>query len=605
MITQFSFPCRRPILLLFFSFWALLAQAQAPNYDSTFTALFTQKDDSARTDKLFFLFNDMYLYEPEETAAKYLPFAKRMLEEANQKKNPYSIAKANQALAYLYKNTRQFEKAFAHCTSAEKEWNRSQNFSGIAELKYFRAAMMIGNRPQEEVVTLGEEALAICKEHHLNKLYIDVAGFLAPNYGKMGNYNRAIELSREMLTIPGITPRRKLGVYNDLGVANELAGRFKEAKEAYLASLSIHRELGLPTGSVIGNLSSLAFTEKKLDEAIEFGLQAQKALEASGPLEHLFNNSELLSKIYTARGDYKKALDFSKLAYQLNDSLHTLERQSEYLDLEKKYQTELKNKTIAEQKGKIEKEQQEKRILLGGIGGLLVISVMAGALFYLNRKRKESQLQQEISESEMKALRAQMNPHFMFNSLNAIQQMVMNGENDDAYQYLDAYARLTRQILENSEKKWITVREEIRFLELYLQIESLRFGHTFQFTLEISDDVMPNSDKLPAMVVQPIIENALKHGLLPKKSDKRLRIFFDRKEDGPLEIVVEDNGVGRAASGAVPKDSDHHSMSLGITENRLRLLDSGKGSRMETEDLFAEDGLPAGTRVTLFIFQVV
>jgi two-component system, LytTR family, sensor kinase len=406
-----------------------------------------------------------------------------------------------------------------------------------------------------------------------------------------------------MLTIPGISPRRKLGVYNDLGVGCELAGRFKEAKEAYLESLKIHQELGLPTGSVIGNLASLAFSEKKLDEALRYGLQAQQELEASGPLEHLFNNSELLSNICSAKGDFKKALAFSKLAYLYNDSLNTLERQSEYLDLEKKYQTELKNKTIAEQKNKLAREQQEKNVLWGGILGLAVISVLGGSLFYLNRKRKESRLETEIAESEMKALRAQMNPHFMFNSLNAIQQMVMNQENDNAYQYLDAYARLTRQILENSEKKWITVREELRFLELYLQIESLRFGHAFRYQLEASDEVMPNSDKLPAMVVQPVVENALKHGLLPKQGEKRLRIFFDRKDEGPLEVVVEDNGVGRAASGAVPKETDHHSMSLGITENRLRLLDRQGGSKMAVEDLKQEDGSPAGTRVRILISQ--
>lgn len=464
--------------------------------------------------------------------------------------------------------------------------------------------MMIGNRPQEEVVKQGEEALAICKEHNLNKLYMEVASFLAPNYGKMGNYDRSIQISQEMLTIPGISPRRKLGVYNDLGVACELAGRFKEAKEAYLASLSIHKELGLPTGSVIGNLSSLSFTEKKLDEAIDFGLQAQKALEASGPLEHLFNNAELLSRIYTARGDFKKALDFSKLAFQLNDSLHTLERQSEYLDLEKKYQTELKNKTIAEQQTRLEKEQQEKRILMGGIGGLLVITVMGGALFYLNRKRKESQLQQEISESEMKALRAQMNPHFMFNSLNAIQQMVMNNENENAFLYLDTYSKLTRQILENSEKKWISVKEEVKFLELYLQIESLRFDYAFRYKIEVTDEVMPNSDKLPAMVVQPIVENAIKHGLLKKSGEKNLLIRFDRRADeGRLQVTVEDDGLGRKAPANEKNEIEHHSMALDITETRLRLLDKQGGSKIEFIDVKNDTGSPIGTRVLITISQ--
>nr|HPI12543.1 histidine kinase [Catalimonadaceae bacterium] len=106
------------------------------------------------------------------------------------------------------------------------------------------------------------------------------------------------------------------------------------------------------------------------------------------------------------------------------------------------------------------------------------------------------------------------------------------------------------------------------------------------------------------MVVQPIVENAIKHGLLRKDGDKNLLIRFDRKDDkSPLEVVVEDNGLGRAATLPEKKESDHHSMSLGITENRLQLLDATGGSRMEVEDLHSPDGTAAGTRVHIYISQ--
>jgi two-component system LytT family sensor kinase len=577
---------------------------QIPNYDSTFQALFQTTDDSVRTDKLFFLFDDMYLYEPEATAQKFLPIARKMLDEAKKHKNTYGIAKGNQALAYLYKNIRQYDRAYQFAALAEKEWQKSNYHLGLAELKYLRASMMVGNKPQQEVFALAEEALKICKDYHFNTLYMAIGGFLMAQYGMDNQYNKTIDIGREMLKVPDISDRRKLGVYNDLGIALELAGRYQEAREAYQKSLKIHQELGLPLGAVIGNLASLALAEKKLDEALSLALKAETELKKNGMLEHQFSNSELLTKIQTERKEYKSALHYANLSHQLDDSLHQLEKQSEFLNLEKKYQTELKNKTIAEQKtALLEKEQREQRLTFS-IFGVVVISVFSGVLFYTNRKRKENKLNQNLAESEMKALRAQMNPHFMFNSLNAIQQMVMNNENENAYNYLNTYSRLTRQILENSEKKWISVKDEMKFLELYLQIESLRFEHAFQYKIEVTDEVMPNSDKIPAMIVQPIVENAIKHGLLNKNGDKNLLIRFDRKdESSPLEVVVEDNGLGRKATQIMPKDNDHHSMSLGITENRLQLLDQQGGSKIEFEDLQNADGSPAGTRVHILIRQ--
>jgi LytS/YehU family sensor histidine kinase len=182
--------------------------------------------------------------------------------------------------------------------------------------------------------------------------------------------------------------------------------------------------------------------------------------------------------------------------------------------------------------------------------------------------------------------------------------MVMNNENESAFKYIDTYSKLTRQILENSEKKWITVKAEISFLEMYLQIESLRFDHAFSYSITLENNVLPNSDKIPAMILQPVIENAIKHGLLSKDGEKKLSVSFNRKqEDAPLEVTIEDNGIGRSASANNTSNNEHQSMSLAITEHRLQLLDEKGGSKMIVTDLYDENGLAAGTRVTILIIQ--
>lgn len=594
---------RLPILFLFILF-SFGLNAQTPNYDSTFTALFKTEDDSARAEKLFFLFDDMYLYEPEATAEKYLPTAQKMLDEARKNQHPFGIAKANHALAYLYKRIRRYDIAFKYSALAEAEWRKTHNYKGLAELMFLKAGMMVGNNDKKEIIVLCEEAISICKKYEYNKLFVDIAGFLATQHSRMGQFDKAIALGNDILKTPGIKKMRKAYTYNDMGISLKLAGRINEARIAYDSALKITKEINAPIGANLGNCAGLELVANNLDLALKLAEQAEKELESEGSLESSYNNYQLLSEICSKKKDFEKALKYSKLAFKLNDTLNTLERQSEYMALEKKFQAGQKDKTIAEQKAELAEKEKKQQFLWFSIAGILLVGMLMGFLFYTNRKRKELKLNQNIAESEMKALRAQMNPHFMFNSLNAIQQMVMNNENENAFRYLDTYSKLTRQILENSEKKWITVKDEMKFLELYLEIESLRFEHAFRYKIEASDEVMPNSDRIPAMVVQPIVENAIKHGLLRKDGDKNLLIRFDRKDDkSPLEVVVEDNGLGRAATLPEKKESDHHSMSLGITENRLQLLDATGGSRMEVEDLHSPDGKAAGTRVHIYISQ--
>jgi tetratricopeptide (TPR) repeat protein len=313
----------------------------------------------------------------------------------------------------------------------------------------------------------------------------------------------------------------------------------------------------------------------------------------------------LLSKIYDYKGDYKNSFESYKSYIKLRDSIDmkkvfrdALTRQYEY-ESEKK---ELLAKTERDKKDFEIKEQKNKRIL--STVAFTAILALGGSLVFVNRKRKENMFRKNLAESEMKALRAQMNPHFMFNSLNAIQQMVLNNENDNAFHYLDTYSKLTRKILENSEKKWITVEEEIKFLELYLSIESLRFQHSFIYEIRVDDDVSVHIDKVPAVVVQPYVENAIRHGLLPKQGDQKLLISFNKADDDTLEIIIEDNGVGRKHSGELKTNSDHQSMGMTITENRLRLLEGKKGNKVFIEDLVSEiDGSPAGTCVHIIIRQ--
>jgi len=216
-------------------------------------------------------------------------------------------------------------------------------------------------------------------------------------------------------------------------------------------------------------------------------------------------------------------------------------------------------------------------------------------------KQKEKQIEDSFTERlrnmEMLALRSQMNPHFIFNSLNALKNLVMMSREEDAIQYLDNFSVLLRTILQNSSKNTITVEEELEILELYLSLEKSRLGENFSYTIYCNSREELSQYTIPPLLLQPFVENAIWHGLQPsEKTDKRLSVIFDTEQK--LRITIEDNGVGRVESGKVKKL--HKSAGTNITKERLSLYNHVSGSKMHLSILDLEDkGVPTGTRIIL------
>lgn len=161
--------------------------------------------------------------------------------------------------------------------------------------------------------------------------------------------------------------------------------------------------------------------------------------------------------------------------------------------------------------------------------------------------RRKAAIAQELAELEGKALRAQMNPHFIFNSLNAIQELVVTEKNEEAYEYLTRFSRLLRKVLHHSEQKWIRLGEELQVLEWYLALESLRFQHAFTYAIEVPAGLDTEDYEVPPMILQPFVENAIWHGLSNKEGPKHLSIRVEAEKQ-ILVCTIEDNGIGREAA---------------------------------------------------------
>lgn len=221
-------------------------------------------------------------------------------------------------------------------------------------------------------------------------------------------------------------------------------------------------------------------------------------------------------------------------------------------------------------------------------------------------EREKNKLEVALRSSQLAALKVQMNPHFIFNALNSIQEFILTNEKKLANSYLGKFSDLMRLYLDMSNKISITLSEEIRAMELYLELEAMRFEENFSYTLTVSPQLRTDEIKIPAMIIQPYIENAIKHGLLHKRNNRKLSVSF--VSDGNNDMVVctvADNGIGRKQSQELNniRNRTYTSFATGATQKRLELLNAEKKIRISVlyDDLLNEDGTAAGTKVTLNI----
>ncbi len=240
-------------------------------------------------------------------------------------------------------------------------------------------------------------------------------------------------------------------------------------------------------------------------------------------------------------------------------------------------------------------------ILLAALGIYTLFIFRVGSI----RKKEalKTAVNKQISDMRLKVLRTRMNPHFMFNALNSIQECIYTQKTNTASKYLSKFSRLLRLILERSENTFITISEEIEILKLYLELESLRFDDGFIYDIK-ENNVESDLLEIPPMLIQPFVENALWHGLRHKEGFKKLLISFSA-DDKIIYVTIEDNGIGREAAKAFNHDSDVKKQSLGIkiSEEQLEMVGSlsKEKSGIIIEDILSETGLVAGTRVILTI----
>ena len=220
----------------------------------------------------------------------------------------------------------------------------------------------------------------------------------------------------------------------------------------------------------------------------------------------------------------------------------------------------------------------------------------------LKREEEKFKLNTRLHEMEIKVIKAQMNPHFMFNSLNSIQQFIITNENEKAQYYLSKFSRLIRKLLESTTKDSVSLLDEIDILNRYLEIEALRFNNVFKYTVEVTKDIDVANTCIPHFLIQPFVENAIWHGLLPKKGDKYLTVHFEMQNKNQIVCTIDDNGIGRKKNEG-KQNLEKKSLAINFIKQRLDLMNKNLGMNLSLNiiDKVDYEGNSEGTKVILVL----
>ncbi|MBI1783428.1 MAG: tetratricopeptide repeat protein [Sphingobacteriales bacterium] len=385
--------------------------------------------------------------------------------------------------------------------------------------------------------------------------------------------------------------------------------KYEQAKEQLEKSEVALRESGDRWG-LVRNYLSLARLDTslhKFNDAKEYLLKALKIAKEDKQETLVAVALQSLAAVCAKLNDYKTAFNYQNQYVLQKDSMTNEKTKAELADLEISYQTLQKEQQISllqkENDIKTLQLQNSRRSILFYLAGFLMLLTVAGIIFYQRNQRNKIQAQKIKAELQTQVLRSQMNPHFIFNSLNSIENFIMQNEKRNASDYLNKFSRLIRSILDSSRNEVVPLAKDMEILNLYVELEQLRFNNKFTYKTHVDPQLLQGDYRVPSLLIQPYLENAIVHGIAhSNKEDLQLTVTAVLEGDD-IKYSVQDNGVGRqlAAAYNLQNKPHHKSVGLKITEERIANFNKTENTDnyVQFTDITDEENQPAGTRVDI------
>lgn len=329
-------------------------------------------------------------------------------------------------------------------------------------------------------------------------------------------------------------------------------------------------------------------------------------------LEGIAQSAELLSNEYELNNNKDSSLAYYRIYRSANDSLFSENNRRNIIIKEADWmikRKEIENAHLREISLIQKRDIVFKNILLAVTGALLLLIIVTSFFIYKNiqskKKRADAALKQKIAEIQMQSIRSQMNPHFIFNCLNSIENFIMRNEKMAASDYLNKFSELIRIMLESSRHDTIPFQKSFAAIKLYLELEQLRFNNKFSYKFDIDPELINGDYKVPPLLMQPYVENAILHGLSQSESELLQLHLSVHLENGYIIYIVEDNGIGREQSAKYRNTNNPNHVSLGnkLTQERIEIFNQQHNAEggVTITDLYNENNEACGTRVLVKI----
>ncbi len=458
----------------------------------------------------------------------------------------------------------------------------------------------------------------------------------------IAQFGTSMEAAREMESESGLAIN-----YQNIGESYEAKGMLAEAMENFQTALVYNERINSERGRIMCNYNiahvlvhqghpkeALTLLENTLSPAetlddktilstilINIGwamIDLNRYVDARSKLviglkmaEHYKLHSEIseankfLSDLSAKEGDFEKALEYHKTSLRYEQIVSNDRNRRYVADVISRHDSERRSNenaalAVENQNYKVQLRKNQTILLVSGIA----LALLAG-IFYILYRQYQLKSEKKVLTLEQSMLRSQMNPHFLFNSLNSIKLYIINNEQKNAVHYLNKFSKLVRKILEASALKEIPLAEELETVELYMNIEDIRFSNELDFKIKVDENIDVHQVKIPSLILQPFLENALWHGLSSKEGLKKIQLHISRDGSEYIYISITDNGVGREAAQIIKEGKvlKRKSMGIDITKERLANFSRDYQNSFEVEmlDLYDDQGTATGTRVVLRI----
>lgn len=542
-------------------------------------------------------------------AWNYFTLAKKSCEELH---NKISTAILTFYIGKFYHTQDNYPKALEYYFDALKDIdnpNRIAKVNGNISVVYWKLG------EYTKALNYDLKALDIYKQENDRYSIALTLGNMGAIYDSEKKIDTALDYYKQAMKIQ-VEIMDKIGTARNLlniGAIYAHQGSFSIAQEDDQSALKIFEELDdkINAEVTLANIGVNYINEKEYKEAETYLLHAYDSAKSLGDMEGIKNDYEYLSDLYNAMGQPQKALDNYKLYIAARDSIINKEHSQEIGRIEAKAEFD---KQLASQQAEADKKsaldetknnRQKIFILLIAAIALASIAIAINIFRSLKTTRKQKLVaEKQKVEQELKALRAQMNPHFIFNAINSIKNVVLENDSAAASRHLSKFSKLMREVLENSKHEAIPLAKEIQMLELYMGLESLRFASKFTFTISVDNNLDTENILISPLIIQPYVENAIWHGLMHlQKPNGEVIIKIENVDDKFLKCIIEDNGIGREESIKMKQGKEHQSMGLSLTKDRVEILNSLHKNKMSVTfiDKKNADGSSSGTRVELFL----